>query len=289
MSKAKGTSRSKPKGSEPKESAKEQRANSMDREITSEIDTSLPWQLLSSSNQVHELRELDPSAMADQLAGILQLHDSQSEMSEAATLDCYVTAFYYATKEHDFSNKSTALFLSLLHRLVTRIKTIDSAATATRIVVENLKEYLPNFELFSSREQPLVLTYLNESVIQHAKLYRYLFVGQRKEENISQCLTIDQPNRRVFPLEEAMTENIWIIKEKINEPIIQNEPISEDDDKASLPPKNEEKTLKDIPDSDVRKVVATMTEKAMTQFENEMKKKLAEREATYSNRLEKGK
>eukprot|EP00118_Oscarella_pearsei_P027163 m.310860 g.310860 ORF g.310860 m.310860 type:complete len:303 (+) comp55713_c0_seq1:53-961(+) len=297
MSKTRVGSRVKPKGPETKESSLSIKSvSTTEREIvTSEPDSSLSWQFLSSPDQVQELRELNPPELARELAGILQLKDSQSDLGQAALLDSYVAAFWF-TKEQDFSHKSSALFMGIIHHLATNCRLNCSSLTQN---IEMLKQLTPEFDAFSSTEQPLALHYIHQSFFQHCKLYQYLFTASQKEEVLHQSPMIESPCQPGKldppPLEEAITEDTWAqhvqcLVEKTtsvdhnggNDQEVEDEHLKEGTAISA-----EVNPLKNIPEDQLKKIMTTVAETAMEKFEAEMKKKLADWETAFSNRIEK--
>lgn len=257
-----------------------------------EPEGSLAWNVLSPSD-AKQIMEMTGREMAERVAFVLSLADHDCSMQQAAELDCYVSALWFA-RENGFGVRQIAMFFSIFCQLVRNYK---ERRLFLRDNVHALKQMMApdpsgfsQFEVFDAHQQQLVVKYITETIFEHCKLFIYLFSHEQPELIRSSSLVIDTPALpgQIFPhpLEDAVSKEMWhehVCPPDKKERVVDNQPANtEEKDKIKV----EVNPLNELSPEQVRKVVDEVSGKMLGKFESDVKQQLNERELHYVTRLE---
>ena len=288
----KTTVKTKSMGANSKEDLQEQEPQSDDDLRAAEPEGSLAWSVLSPSDTRHIMR-MTAREMAERVAVVLSLTDHDCSMQQAAELDCYVAALWFA-RENGFGVRQIAMFFSIFSQLVRNYK---ERRLSLKENVHELKQMMgpdssgfSQFDVFDAHQQQLVVKYITETVFEHSKLFIYLFSYDQPELIQSSSLVIDIPALpgQIFPhpLEDAISEEMWhehVCPPDKKDQVIDNQSANTEE-KENI--KVEVNPLDQLSPEQVRKVVDEVSGKVLGKFESNVKQQLNERELTYVTRLE---
>lgn len=262
----------------------------------SEPEGSLAWSVLSPS-ETTEIMTMTAPEMAERVAHTLSLTEHESSMQQAAELDCYVAALWFA-RENGFGVRQIAMFFSILSQLVRNYK---ERRLSLRENVQELKQMMnrgesgdlnfSQFDVFDARQQRLVVNYITETVFQHSKLFIHLFEYDQPELVHSTSLDIDIPSLPGWiyphPLEDAISHDMW--QKHVCPPPEDKEEVPDIQATASEGEKINEPAvnpLDELTPEQVREVVDEVAGKVLGKFESDVKQQLSDRESAYVTRLQ---
>ncbi|KAK3764177.1 hypothetical protein RRG08_044106 [Elysia crispata] len=206
MSKPRGKSTTKARDRGPKDKTDEE---------TSRRASVLAFQVLSKEDS-EELLGMSAVEMENKLLEILQLNPTTC-LRDAATLDYFVGAMYWA-KQKEFNIEQLSGFFTVVHGLLNKIK--DEQAT----MVDLLKEFRKNLvgigaelspeiesggmEFFSIEQATAITDFLQSTLLQHYKLYEFMFTQNQTEEIVGSDLSVEVPMPANTPFPPPLDEGI---------------------------------------------------------------------------------
>ncbi|XP_019363447.1 PREDICTED: uncharacterized protein C10orf107 homolog [Gavialis gangeticus] len=284
--------------------------------ITGEITA---WNFLSET-QICVLSEENMEGVQKKLEEFLNFKQLKTSLKEAVILDYYLLGFWWA-KEMNFNLTQLSGFMALLNFL------LENLSTKHMTLEDNIKELgrtmvgigephsgnSGDLDFFSVDQAKAVISYLKISLLQHYKLYEYLFHSPREELVIGDefhflhapvlvwCPTGSSPRLALnvielvksadtsfpAPLEEGLSYNIY-------SSFIAMPPAAEEIDQEYYPEEHqpEEESLKVDPltgftTEDVKSVLGQITNEVIGNLQSEINEKLQMQEDAYTERIDK--
>ncbi|XP_076439420.1 ciliary-associated calcium-binding coiled-coil protein 1-like isoform X2 [Babylonia areolata] len=206
MSKPRGKSNTRGKERQPKDKQEE-----VDRN-----EGALAYQVLPQDVS-KQLLEMDVDDMQERLCEFFKLNDSPTDLQEAAILDYYTSAVWWA-KEQGFTEQQMSGFFTAVHTLLDNVK--DKQMTLVDNVLE-LKKMLVGIgsdgasglpsggmEFFDEAQGQAVTSYISNSLFQHYGLYEYMFCNKQDEEIIGTDLDLEVAKAASLPFPPPLDEGI---------------------------------------------------------------------------------
>ncbi|GFN75318.1 coiled-coil domain-containing protein 189 [Plakobranchus ocellatus] len=276
-----------------------------DDDETSKKASALAYQVLSKQDS-DELLGMSAVEMESKLLEILQLSPTTC-LRDAATLDYFVGATYWA-KQKDFNSEQLSGFFTVIHSLLQKIK--DEQAT----MVDLLKDFRKNLigigaelspdiesggmEFFSVDQATAITDFLQSTLLQHYKLYEFMFTQNQWEEIVGSDLSIEvpMPANTPFPppLDEGILETTYREYMSLPTPSSSESADGEKGDEeskaesptAQLPPEAADLFVKLTPD-DVKNIVEEVSKELLENLQIGVESKIRGTENAFLTRINK--
>lgn len=164
-----------------------------------------------------QLLEMDVDDMQKRLCEFFKLNDSPTDLREAAILDYYTSAVWWA-KEQNFTEQQMSGFFTAVHTLLDNVK--DKQMSLVENVME-LKKMLVGIgtdgvaglpsggmEFFDEAQGQAITKYIFNSLFQHYRLFEYMFYHTQDEEIIGTNLDIEVAKAASLPFPPPLDEGI---------------------------------------------------------------------------------
>ncbi|KYO28186.1 ciliary-associated calcium-binding coiled-coil protein 1 isoform X3 [Alligator mississippiensis] len=266
--------------------------------VTGEITA---WNFLSET-QICVLSKENIEGVQKKLEEFLNFKQLKTSLKEAVILDYYLLGFWWA-KEMNFNLTQLSGFMALLNFL------LENLSNKHMTVEDNVKELgrtmvgigephsgkSGDLDFFSVDQAKAVISYLKISLLQHYKLYEYLFHSPREElvigdENVIE-LVKSADTSSPAPLEEGLSYNIYSSFIAMP-PAAELETEEIDQEYYPEEPQPEEESLKVDPltgftTEDVKSVLGQITNEIIGSLQTEINEKLQMQEDAYTERIDK--
>nr|XP_048307523.1 ciliary-associated calcium-binding coiled-coil protein 1 isoform X2 [Myodes glareolus] len=232
----------------------------------------------------------------------LNFKNLQTCLRDAILLDYYVSGFFWA-KDMDFSLDQYSKFMTLLDMLLHNLQTLHmSLEDSIKWLGEVMAEIGPNrsprnegLQVFDVKEANAIIDYLKISLLQHYRLYEFMFYSTREEIVIGteQTIEVVKPADHPFPapLEEGISLDIFSAFIEPS-PTPETERKALDQEESPQEPQSESEAAEVDPlvgftIDDVKSALARVTDEVLLNIQNEIKEKLQVQEEAFNARIEK--
>ncbi|KAK7109131.1 ciliary-associated calcium-binding coiled-coil protein 1-like isoform X2 [Littorina saxatilis] len=164
-----------------------------------------------------QLLEMDVDDMQRTLCEFLKFTSSQTDLREAAILDYYTSAVWWA-KEQGFTDQQLSGFFTAIHILLENIKEkqmklVDNLTEFKKMLIGIAAEVSPGvpsggMEFFDPTQAQAISEYIFRSLFQHYRLYEFLFEQSQDEEIIGTDLVVDVAKAASLPFPPPLDEGI---------------------------------------------------------------------------------
>lgn len=277
-------------------------------ELQSEVMVSAPeqfsWQVLSQT-QVARFKALSPTELTNELSSVLSLSKHEEDLQQAAILDYYVSSFVFA-QEKDFTDEQMSSFITIIHKLLGNIR---EKRTTLQDNLNELKSYFAGvgvsdhtcLKCFTPKVAATTISYIHTSLVQHYTLFEYVLQERQEDELIQTQLLVSLPPDSSTlsppPLEESVTEDFYnrLVSTTAGSP----SPTQLASPTTPSPPHSIQGTdtsptgaipstlLLNLRPEDVKMMTEKLLEETVTPYQDEMLRKLVDRETNYKSKLDK--
>ncbi|KAF6018260.1 C10orf107 [Bugula neritina] len=298
-----------------KRSGKSNKTKDKENKAGDETDRENPYVFkVIDETQTKNLLEQEVEEVEKSLASILQLENHSTELLEATQLDYYVSVFWWA-KEQQFSVPQTSALFTAANQLLLNIKEkhmhiLDNIRELKMMMsgVGAVETETPGgLDIFDSTQAKKIADYFHTTLLQHYKLYQFVFSHTQAEEIIGLDLTCElvQPADVPYPppLAEGLPGDVWekYVKTPPPTPLPTQESESElqarkeeaEEAKRQARLKQEEEIaqqdliLSKLTPEEIQQVVELVTKDTFKNLNAEMASRLRERENTILSRINK--
>ncbi|XP_011410551.1 PREDICTED: uncharacterized protein C10orf107 homolog [Amphimedon queenslandica] len=279
-------------------------------ELPSEVMVNTPeqlsWQVLSQT-QVARFKALSPTELTKELSTVLSLSKHEEDLQQAAILDYYVSSFVFA-QEKDFTDEQLSSFFTIIHKLLANIR---EKRTTLQDNLNELKSYFAGvgvsdqtcLKCFTPKVAMATISYIHTSLVQHYTLFEYILQEKQEDEFIQTQLLVSLPPDSSTlsppPLEESVTEDFYNrlvstapagspSQTQLGSPTTHSPPHSIQGTDMSSPTGAIPPTLLlNLRPEDVKMMTEKLLEETVTPYQDEMLRKLVDRETSYKSKLDK--
>jgi len=179
---------------------------------------SLAWKVLTDvqTKQVLETESVDQ--LQECILTQMSFPNYECDLKEGIMLDYYVSAMWWA-KEQLFSSEQTSAFFTVMHTVLESLKDQQISLSANLVDFKKLLvgcgldcEATGGLQCFDTSQAKLITQYMFTSLLQHYRLYEFLFSATQAEEIIGTDLELQVAPGADLPwpppLEEALIGDI---------------------------------------------------------------------------------
>ncbi|KAL8598332.1 hypothetical protein ACOMHN_047653 [Nucella lapillus] len=164
-----------------------------------------------------QLLEMDVDDMQKRLCEFFKLNDSQTDLREAAILDYYTSAVWWA-KEQNYTEQQMSGFFTAVHTLLDNVKDIQMSLVENVLELKRMlvgigtegaaRTPSGGMEFFDEAQGQAITKYIFNSLFQHYRLFEYMFYHTQDEEIIGTDLDIDVAKAASLPFPPPLDEGI---------------------------------------------------------------------------------
>ncbi|XP_007517456.1 ciliary-associated calcium-binding coiled-coil protein 1 [Erinaceus europaeus] len=252
--------------------------------------------------QITELLAENIDGVEQKMQNFLNFDSVQTCLKKAVILDYYVSGFLWA-KGMDFSINQLSKFMTLLDTMLQNLKMLHmSLESSIKWLGETMAEMGPShsrkseeLHIFNVKQANAIIDYLKISLLQHYKLYEFLFCSAREQMVIGteQVIEVVKSSSSFFPdpLEEGISLDIYSTFIE-TPPTLTVETKRLDQRQGSEQPQPEASTsnmdpLVDFTIEDIKSLLDQVTDDILINIQTEINEKLQIQEEAFNARIEK--
>ncbi|KAL3864964.1 hypothetical protein ACJMK2_006605 [Sinanodonta woodiana] len=252
-----------------------------------------------SESLCQEIMALPVEGMQLKLKEFFKIENDETDLKDAAILDYYTTALWWASQQN-YTAQQISAFFTIMYTLLEKIKDKNMS------MVENLREFKKmmvgiglddvkdgSLDCFNVAQASKISNFAFTSLFQHYKLYQYMFTKTQAEEIIGTDLQIEVAKAAEVPfpppLDEGVTEEIYNLYIATPPPTPIPEPVEEPPEPSKVLDQSltESEMLSKLTAQDVKEVIESVVKNILEGLQGEVAAKLRDKENQIIQRINK--